>query len=193
MEIVYPNKYFDKVKEKFPELSEIQIEKIINYGLRALYMMTHYNVDIKCQQGRFFAYFGQILKDEKAYISYRRDKLTAKYRMLYSRAKKPYSGKYYFMLSEDMHNKMPKKKKGGEFPLPMVVAYKIREEAELHDGTYLYELDWPEEGKYIIKVDTSKITHYKCIAKRDGFKSFKPVSTDDKEVTVKKSQKKGDK
>lgn len=111
MDIVYPDKYFAKIKEKFPELSDAQIKKIIYYGIRALYIMTYYNVDIKCQQNEFFAYFGEIFKNETDYNKYRLLKMTAKYRVLYSREKKPYSGKYYFILSKDLHEKMPKNKK----------------------------------------------------------------------------------
>ena len=114
MDIVYPDKYFDKIKEKFPELSETQVKDIVYYGIRALYMMTHYGVDIKCQQGKFFVYFGELIRSEKFYESYRKVRLTAKYRVLYRRMKQPFSGKYYAMLSKDMHDKMPKKKKGGE-------------------------------------------------------------------------------
>lgn len=193
MDIVYPDKYFDKIKEKFPELSDAQIKNIVYYGIRALYMLTCYNVDIKCQQREFFAYFGEILSRAEDYKKYRKLKLTAKYRVLYSRAKKPFSGKYYFILSKEMHDKMPKKKKGGEWPIGLVRAYKIREEAELQEGTYLYEMDWPEDCGYRKKILTKDITHYKCIAKRDSYTKFKPVSTDDKEKTVKRSQKKGDK
>ena len=192
MDIVYPDKYFDKIKEKFPELNDAQIKNIVYYGIRALFMMTHYNVDIKCQQGKFFAYFGEILKNADAYKEYRKLKLAAKYRMLYSRAKQPYSGKYYFILSKDIHEKMPKKK-GGEFPLPYITIYKVLEEAKVQDGTYLYEVDWPVEVGYKRTVPTSEFKHYKCIAERDGYKTFKTVSTKTKEKTVKRSQKKGDK
>ena len=189
MDIVYPDKYFDKIKEKFPELSDVQVKNIVYYGIRALYMMTYYNVDIKCQQRQFFAYFGEILHTEEEYRKYRKLKLTAKYRMLYSREKKPYSGKYYFMLSKDMHEKMPKKKKGDPWPIGLVRAYKIREEAELQDGTYLYEFDWPEDVGYKKKILTRYITHYKCIAKRKDYRTFEPLSTDYKEGTVKRKLK----
>ena len=193
MDIIYPDKYFDKIKEKFPELSDAQIKNIIYYGTRSLFMMSHYNVDIKCQQKEFFVYFGEIFSDSGLYKSYRKLKLTAKYRILYSRAKKPYSGKYYFMLSKELHDNMPKKKKSGEWPIGMVRAYKIREEAELQEGTYLYEVDWPDDKGYKKKIFTEDITHYKCIAKRDSYNKFIPVSTDDKQKTVKRSQQKGDK
>lgn len=192
MDIVYPDKYFEKINEKFPELSEKQVRDIVYYGIRALFMMTYYNVDIKCQQRQFFAYFGEIMHGAEAYKKYRKIKLTAKYRVLYSREKKPFSGKYYFMLSKEMHDNMPKKKKGGEWPIGAVKAYKIREEAELQEGTYLYEFDWPEDVGYKKLIYTRLISHYKCIAKRDGYNKFTPVSTEKKEKTVKKSQKKGE-
>lgn len=189
MDIVYPDKYFDKIQEKFPELSEKQIKEIVYYGVRALFMMTYYNVDIKCQQGEFFAYFGEILQNKDDYKKYRVLKKTALYRMLYSRAKTPYSGKYYFMLSKELHEKMPKKKKGGDWPIGMVRAYKIQEEAQLHDGTYLYEFDWPEDMGYKKNMFTKNIVHYKCIAKRKDYRKFEPLSTDYKEGTVKRKLK----
>lgn len=190
MDIVYPDKYFDKIQEKFPELSETQIKNIVYYGIRALYMMTYYNVDIKCQQREFFAYFGEILHKESEYMKYRKLKMTAKYRILYSREKKPYSGKYYFMLSKEMHDKMPKNKKSGEkWPIGSIRAYKIQEEAMLQDGTYLYEMDWPKDVGYRKKIFTEDIKHYKCIAKRKDFRTFEPLSTDYKEKTIKRKLK----
>lgn len=189
MDIVYPDKYFDEIKEKFPELSEKQIKDIVYYGIRALYMMTHYNLDVKCQQNEFFVYFGELFRNKKCYEKYRVAKMTAKYRMLYSRAKTPYSGKYYFILSKDMHEQMPKKKKGGEWPIGMIRAYKIQEEAELQDGTYLYEMDWPEDVGFKRRILTKDIVHYKCIAKRKDYRTFEPLSTDYKQGTVKRKLK----
>lgn len=63
----------------------------------------------------------------------------------------------------------------------------------LQDGTYLYELDFPKECGYKKLIYTHTIKHYRCIGKRTGFRDFEPVSTEDKEKTVKKSQKKGGK
>jgi len=188
MNIVYPDKYFNKIQEKFPELSEKQIREIVYYGIRALFIMSHYNVDIKCQQGTFFAYFGELMRHEADYKKYRKLKLTARHRVLYSRAKVPYSGKYYFMLSKEVHDKMPKNKKIDEWPLEFVIGYKIREEAELQRGTYLYEFDWPEDVGYSKKFNTKDISHYKYIAKRDSYTKFLPVSTEDKEKTVKRKR-----
>lgn len=189
MDIVYPDKYFDKIKEKFPELSEAQIKSIVYYGVRALFMLSHYNVDIKCQQGRFFTYFGELLRQKEEYQKYRVLKMTALYRMLYSREKKPYSGKYYFMLSKELHEQMPKKKKDKAWPIKAVRAYKIPEEAELHDGTFLYEFDWPEDVGYRKIIYTQDIKHYKCIAKRKDYRTFEPLSTEYKGGTVKRKLK----
>lgn len=114
MDIVYPDKYFSAINEKFPELSEKQIKDIIYYGTRALFMLCYHGVDIKCQQGKFFVYFGELFKTKESYVRYRRARLAAKYRIYYAREKKPYSGKYYFMLSKEVHDNLPKNKKSGE-------------------------------------------------------------------------------
>lgn len=189
MDIVYPDKYFDKIKEKFPELSDKQVKEIVYYGIRALYMLTYYGIDIKCQQGKFFAYFGEILLDSEKYKKYRKAKLTTKYRTLYFREKKPYSGKYYFILDNITNSKMPKTK-SDELPFKWIRIYKLREEAELQDGVYLYEMVWPEDVGFKKNIKAEDVGRYELIAIRDSYKTFKPVSTDDKEKTVKRSQKK---
>lgn len=189
MDIVYPDKYFDKIRENFPELSDKQVKEIVYYGIRALYMLTYYGVDIKCQQGRFFAYFGEILQNSDAYKKYRKAKLTSKYRVLYSREKKPFSGKYYFLLSEDLHKQMPKNK-SDEMPFYWLRIFKVKEEAELQEGSYLYEMVWPEDVGFKKLIKAKDMGRYELIAKRDNYKHFKPVSTETKEKTVKRSQKK---
>lgn len=190
MNIIYPDKYFSQINEKFPELSETQVKNIIYYGLRALFILCCYGVDIKCQQNTFFAYFGHIFAQPDRYIKYRKIKLAAKYRVLYSREKVPYSGKYYFVLSEDMHKKMPKRKKGGKFPMSSIMAYKIIDEAKLQCGTYLYEIDWPVEGRYKMLINTNDIKSYKCLAKRSGFRTFEPLCAEYKDRPFKRSYKK---
>lgn len=196
MDIIYPNKYYSKIKEKFPELSDKQIEKICTYGLRALFMATNYNVDIKVQQKNFFAYFGETLLKSDLYFKYRKLKLTAKYRVLANRKKKPYSGKYYFVITEERYKKMKNKKGGKIIPYNDLTMYKLREEAELNLGSYLYEVDYPEDIGYKRKIPTTNLNH-RLIAKRvqsEGWGKFEPIAFEDnKQKTVKKSKKKGGK
>lgn len=71
----------------------------------------------------------------------------------------------------------------------MIRAFKIPEEAELHDGTYLYEFDWPEDVGFKKNIATRYITHYKCIAKRKDYRTFEPLSAEYKGKTVKRKLK----
>lgn len=193
MDIVYPERYYDKMKEKFPELSETQIEKIVTYGIRSLFMVSHYGADVKVQQRRFFLYFGQILQKSDTYTKYRRLKLTIKNRLLYSRDKKVYNGKYYFILSDDLYKELPNKKKGKYIPFENIYIYKIQKEAELWSGSYLYEIDYPEDIGFKKRLPTQNV-NYRLIAKRDPnnpFGDFIPFGTEDKkEKTIKRSPKK---
>lgn len=193
MDIVYPERYYDKMKEKFPELSDTQIDKIVTYGVRSLFMMTKYGADIKVQQGRFFAYFGQIIQNSEFYVKYRTLKLTIKTRLLYSQKKKPYNGKYYFILPEEKYKELKNKKKGKSLPFDQVCICKIQKEAELGKGSYLYEIDYPEDIGYKKKIPAQNI-NYRLIAKRDPnnvWGPFIPIATEDKkEKTIKRSPKK---
>lgn len=193
MDIVYPDKYFSKVKEKFPELSEKQIKEILYYGTRMMFMMSYYGVDLKFQQRKFFVYIGEVMQSGDAYSKYRKARLSARLRVLHNRKKIPYSGKYYFTITKETYDKMPKKKKCEKIPLDYVIGFKIPEESMLQGGSYLYEVDMPVEKGYKRTILTNEISHYKLIAIKDNNGNFIPVSTEEKQKTVKRSQKKGDK
>jgi len=194
MEIVYPEKYYNKVKEKFPELSDDQISRIITYGVRSLYMITAKGADIKVQQGKFFAYFGEIINNSDLYMKYRKLKKMVKLRLLQMRDKKPYNGKCYFVLPAAQYDELENKKKGTELPFEYVNIFRLQQEAELEKGSYLYECSYPEEEiKFKKKLSYPKL-HYQLIGKRDltnYFGPFIPIATKDKkEKTIKRSPKK---
>lgn len=194
MNIVYPDKYYSKIKEKFPELSEEQIKKIITYGVRSLYMMNAKGADIKVQQGRFFAYFGEIISNSDLYMRYRKLKKTVKLRLLQMRNKVPYNGKCYFVLPVSQYEQLKNKKKGSELPFKTVTIFRLQKEAELELGSYLYECDYPEEGiKFKKRLYDNPKLNYQLIGKRDltnYFGPFIPTATKDKkEKTIKRSPK----
>lgn len=193
MDIVYPEKYYSKIKEKFPELSDDQISKIITYGVRSLYMMTAKGADIKVQQGRFFAYFGDIINNSDLYMKYRKLKKAVKLRLLQMRDKKPYNGKCYFVLTAAQYEELENKNKGTELPFNHINIFRLQQEAELESGSYLYECPYPEEDIKFKKKLVCPQLHYQLIGKRDltnYFGPFIPIATKDKkEKTIKRSPK----
>ena len=97
MDIIYAEKYYSQIKERYPDLSEKQIDKIIKYGLRSFFMHNSYGADVLIKSNYYTAYVGKLFMDESIFKKYRGIKNKIKLRIKYLRAKTKFNGKYYFL------------------------------------------------------------------------------------------------
>ena len=100
MEIVNVEKYYDKIQERFPDLSKKQIDKIVKFGLRSYYNHNLYGGDVLNKSKYFTMYTGKLFGDNMLFYQYRMNKNKIKLRIKYKRNKTRYSGYYYFGLTD---------------------------------------------------------------------------------------------
>ena len=68
MEIKYIEDYYDRVKEKYPELTEKQISKILTFGFRSFYMHNMYGGDVLSKSPYLTVYCGRAFADVNKFM-----------------------------------------------------------------------------------------------------------------------------
>lgn len=144
MQLAYPEKYYDKVKERFPNLTYREIDTIIKFGLRSLFINCGYGGDILLRAPYFTMYIGKIFRDEHFFNKYKILKESIKLRIKYKRAKTQWDGYYYFGLTEEQFQEylsnfkntgMGNKSKGRrkyKITFKDIILYKLLDECRLH-------------------------------------------------------------
>lgn len=151
MEIKYIEDYYDKVKEKYPELTEKQISRILTYGFQSFYLHTLYGGDILSKSPYLTVYCGKCFVDPIKFGQYRALKKAIKLRVKYKRARIKWDGYYYFGLNdEDFEYYKSQIKKSGrrrqKFHFKQIKLYKLLDEVLItkrynHIFKILYPLD----------------------------------------------------
>ena len=82
--------YYDEVSEAFPEVSKKDIERIMNYGWKSIYLHNVYGGDTILKddsKNKFLFYIGNLTFDSLKHFQYYVKKMIVKIRVLYNRAK----------------------------------------------------------------------------------------------------------
>lgn len=156
MKITHAEDYYDKIKERFPDLEMWEIDKIIKHGMQSFFTLNSYGADVMIKDNSFSLYFGKMYSNSYLMKKYYTIKTRIKLRMKYLHKKPIWNGYYYFGLTEEDYQKYIPKKKGrikNKITFDKLTAWKIEEEA------YLY---WPAKYFFRLKIDKeSGLTFYK--------------------------------
>lgn len=150
MEIRHVEDYYDKIKEKFPDLEMWEIEKILKHGFQSMFVLNNYGADVICKSPKgFLMYFGKLFNNKDLWWQYRTIKSRIKFRIKHLAKKQVWDGVYYFGLTEDEYNTLIPKKSGRykrKITFPNLKIYKIKEEAcLLFTVKYLFKLTGEED------------------------------------------------
>ena len=143
MEIRQVKDYYERIQEKFPGIKKSDIQRILNFGFKSLYLHNSYGGDTFITDNDFWCYIGHLRKDSIKHLHYYIHKLCVKLRVLYNRKKIPWDGYYYFALTDTQYenytkqiNKRGRKKK--YFSYGTVMCYKILDECKLREFNKKY-------------------------------------------------------
>lgn len=183
MDIVYAEKYYKQVKERFPMLSEKQIDKIVKYGLRSFFAHNKFGGDVLLKSNYYTGYVGRLFVNTKWFAFYYINKMKLKLRIKYKRAKTVFNGKYYFGFKEDKYQELfgKNRKKHRILSFDSIRIFKIYEECALYKPDYIFEFDHEDEG-FCKRKRKFKIVRYHLVSKRDKNGILQPVG---KEVKYK--------
>jgi hypothetical protein len=94
------NDYYEEMYKLFPQISKKDIQRILNYGFKSLYLHNSYGGDTLITDSNFWCYIGTLRNDSLKHFKYYINKLSVKLRILYKRKKIQWNGYYYFALTD---------------------------------------------------------------------------------------------
>lgn len=179
--------YLEQVYEAFPQVQKRDINTILVFSWKSLYLHNSYGGDTIIIDNGFWLYIGNLKKDPMDHFFYYIRKLTVKLRVLYRRKRKEWDGYYYFALSNTQyqHYLDQKKKKGRPrkyFNFGTVYLYEILDECKINEYYKKYIFRIPYISKLKIKQFVRDLTSDKAelIITREPLK-FKDISVDENE------------
>ena len=181
MEIKTVKDYYEQLYERFPGVPKKDIQRILNYGWKSLYLHNSYGGDTFIQDKELWCYIGHLKKDSLQYFLYYIKKLSIKLRVLYKRNKIQWDGYYYFALTDQQYeeyigqkNKRGRPKKN--FTFNKVFMYQILDECKIREFGKRYIFRIPYISKVNFKFYVPKLVTDKAelIIKREPLK-FKDI------------------
>ena len=179
--------YLEQVYEAFPQVQKRDINTILVFSWKSLYLHNSYGGDTIMIDNGFWLYIGNLKKDPMDHFFYYIRKLTVKLRVLYRRKRKEWDGYYYFALSNTQYQHyLDQKKKRGRprkyFNFGSVYLYEILDECRINEYYKKYIFRIPYISKLKIKQFVRDLTSNKAelIITREPLK-FKDISVEENE------------
>ena len=143
MQIKTYKDYLDDLQNLYPHIDKKDLEKIMNYQFRQLYLHNSYGGDTLIQDRELWMYIGFLRKDSVSFFNYYVKKLCRKIRILYKRKKMKWDGYYYFVLTINQYEEylQQKNKKGRPkkyFKLKNIFLYRIYDECRIRQWSHRY-------------------------------------------------------
>lgn len=163
--VKYVNDYYEQMYEMFPEIPKKDIERILNFGWKQVYLLNSYGGDLVITDQHFWCFFGKLTKNSlRHYTTYVR-KLVVKLRVLFKRSQQKWDGYYYFALTDRQYENLGIKKRGRKkknFNFGNQVLYRLIDECKIRciNRKYIYRVPiyncfyaWT---KYVPNFETNK-------------------------------------
>ena len=182
MEITNVEKYYAKIKEKFPGLSTKQIDRIVKFGFRSYYTHNLYGGDVLNKSPYFTMYTGKLFGNNILFYQYWLIKNRIKLRIKYKRNKTKYSGYYYFGLTDEEFEEYKKQfKKTGrkkrKVTFKNIYAFKIQEECLLNrKHKHIFKLAYPVDVGFTLKLNDYTTRNFEYIFKRNKDNTIQPIN-----------------
>lgn len=181
MELKGVKDYYEEMYQLFPDVPKRDIQRILNFGFKSLYLHNSYGGDTLIQDSNFWCYIGKLRKDSIKHFIYYKNKLATKIRILYKRKKIPWDGYYYFALTENQYQNVLSQQKGKgrkrkHFNYGNQILYKILDECKLRysNRKYIYRVPFISELGYSFYKENYNTGEAELIETRDVQK-FKDI------------------
>lgn len=147
--------YYDKIYSIFPDISKKDINLILNYAWRSLYLHNSYGGDTLITDKEIWFYVGNLRKEPLRHFYYYIRKTTVKLRVLYKRTQQQWDGYYYFALTNKQYEDyLSQKKKRGRprknFTFKNILLYQILDECKIneHSKQYIFRISYISNLKF---------------------------------------------
>ena len=182
--------YYEQMYQLFPNVPKQDIDKILKFSWKSLYLHNSYGGDVAISGDTFWFYIGNLKKNPLDHFYYYIRKLTVKLRVLYRRKKIEWDGYYYFALSNSQYEKYlsQKKNKGRPrkyFNFGSVFIYQILDECKIneHYKKYIFRIPYISRMKIKYFIRNLVTDKAELILTREPMK-FKDINVFDNKYEV---------
>lgn len=173
--------YIDDLQNLYPQIDRKDLEKIMNYQFRQLYLHNSYGGDTFIQDKEIWMYIGFLRKDSVSYFSYYAKKLSKKIRILYKRKKLQWDGYYYFTMTDNQYQEYlsQQKSKGRKrtyFKMSHIFMFRIEDECRIrqHNNKYIFRIRSPYDLGFLKYYKDVKLKNPELLEIRSPLK-FKDI------------------
>lgn len=158
------NDYVESVHEKFPELSEKDVKRILVYGWKMIVQYVSAGNDVSINTNDLFFFIGVIPNNPLDTFKNYCYKLSKKIRYMFKRTKSKWDGYYYFAINEKQYQDYLNQSKKKYKIFKNVKLYKLLEEVKIaqHASPYIFRLnedktDWMDKFYKELKTENAEL------------------------------------
>lgn len=182
--------YYEIMYSKFPDISQSDIKRILNFAFKSLYLHNSYGGDVLIQDKEIWCYIGFLKYDSLEHFLYYIKKLSVKLRVLYKRRKIEWEGYYYFALNQQQYDKFigEKKKRGRpkkKYTFKNILLYQILDECKINEyyKQYIFRIPYISKVKMKFFAPELVTSNAELIITREPLK-FKDILITENEYDV---------
>lgn len=153
--------YYEQIYEKFPEVPQKDIQRVLNFSWKSLYLHNSYGGDTHIFSRKFWMHIGTLKKHSLDHFYYYIKKLTVKLRVMNRKKRVPWDGYYYFALNEQRYKEYLEQKKCKRrkyFTFKSILLYRLFDECRIAEVNHLYIFRIPILKRLRFKEYISEIT-----------------------------------
>lgn len=176
--------YIPAIQEKFPYLSTHDIQTILTYGFRMLYLCNLAGCDtlIVSQINKFWFYIGELTRDSVKHFEYYRKKLYRKIKFIHRRIKPEWDGWYYTYITEEEYKETMQPKRGRprrNFSFKKKISYKSLDACRIRYNLagYIIKYKYPLDMGFSFYLEKLNCKDVEVVSRRDNPLKFEDVLT----------------
>ena len=141
--------YYEQIYELFPTIPKKDIQRILNYCWKCVYLHNSYGADVLITSSKFWCFFGILRNNTARHCFVYKIKLVTKLRILYKKKHIKYDGYYYFALTDKQQKELEESIKTRGRPRKHKyygnqVLYRLLDECKIKESNrrYIYRIPY---------------------------------------------------
>lgn len=169
--------YYSIISQKYPNIPEQDIKRILLYGWKSLYLHNSYGGDVLLKKQKFWFFCGRLMNGSIKHFNYYKRKIKLKLRIMYKKKKIQWDGYYYFALSRSdfdaykaIINKRGRPRKN--FSFNKIILYKIYDECSITESgkVAIFKTPMSLDLGFTLYKETFKTNNIELVLEREPLK-----------------------
>lgn len=171
MEIKTINNYVDIIQDKFPEVSNSDIKRILNYCWKMIYLYNYNGNDILIKSPDLVFFLGYLTYNPLTNFNKYRMKLAKRIRFMFKRKKEKWDGYYYFALTKLQYQSYLEQIKRKKYIVfNNVKLYKLLDECKIleYNKHFIFRINGIESNRFVKFYSELRTKDSEFIMERDS-------------------------